>query len=81
MSDEMKKRLKNPAFLLAVASILYKVISEYWNIDLEEYKMYVDLIAYVFMGWGIYSVFTPAEEKKAAKKAKARKKLQLPPDA
>lgn len=59
-----KDRIKSPAFLLAASALLYKLYT--WLaanygfpvIGAEDWRMTVDLIAYLLIGVGINSSFT-----------------------
>lgn len=59
-----KERLTNPLFLLALSGFLYKTYTTVAEanglpmIEEESWKVLVDLIAYGFIGAGIYSTFT-----------------------
>jgi hypothetical protein len=61
--EGLKDRLKNPVFLAAAAGFGYagyKWLGSKYNfetISLEDWRMLVDLAAYVFIGSGIYSTF------------------------
>jgi hypothetical protein len=53
-----KKRITNPLFLAAIASVIYQVLAKYGQApDLGTYQLYVDLITYALLGGGIYSTF------------------------
>jgi len=57
------KRMRNPLFLAAAAGFMYTAYSKtalYYGwavIQQEDYRMFVDLVAYAAMGSGVYSTF------------------------
>jgi uncharacterized membrane protein len=54
----MKKRFKNPVFLIAVAGLLYQALQQAnIKLDLGTYQQLVDVISYIAIGTGIYSKF------------------------
>lgn len=60
----MKKRLTNPAFILAVASLAYQVLAKYGVApDAGTYQAAVDILSYVVIGAGIYKTFPAADNK------------------
>lgn len=60
----LKKRLKNPLFLAAIASAVYQVLQKYGQApDAGTYQMYVDLVSYALLGGGIYSTFGTTDKK------------------
>jgi hypothetical protein len=56
-------RLKNPVFIAAGGSFLYKLYNSYGvakglpPINLDEFKTAVDMTTWVILGYGVYSVF------------------------
>lgn len=58
-----KDRMKNPLFIAAAASFVYTAYSKLglmygWAVlDLGTFQLFVDLVAYVILGTGVYSVF------------------------
>ncbi|MGF9893328.1 hypothetical protein ABEX78_32360 [Priestia megaterium] len=60
----MVKRLKNPAFLLGAASLVYHLLSQYIKLDESTFKTAVDLLTYLFIGSGIYTSFHSDEDEK-----------------
>lgn len=57
MLNNLKKRLSNRTFLLALTGLLYQVISTKYKIAPSEFQLYVDIVTYVLIGGGIYSSF------------------------
>lgn len=56
--QNMMKRVKNPKFLLAISGILYIILKKNnIMIDLSEYQLICDLIAYSIVGIGIYTKY------------------------
>jgi uncharacterized membrane protein len=54
----MLKRLKNPIFLMALASITYTILSKLGvKLTTDEFKIYVDLLSYILLGAGVYTSF------------------------
>lgn len=52
---EIIKRLKDPVVLLALAGLSYKVLGDAGiKMDIGTYRQYVDVVAYVVLGYGIY---------------------------
>jgi len=57
------QRVKNPLFLAAAAGFVYTAYSKtalYYGwavIQQEDFRMFVDLVAYAAMGTGVYSTF------------------------
>jgi hypothetical protein len=62
---QIMKRLKNPLFLAAMAAAVYQVLQKYEVApDMGTWQLWVDLISYAVLGFGIYSTFETAEDKK-----------------
>lgn len=54
----LKKRLSNPLFLMAVASGLYQLLEKYGQApEFGVYQLWVDIITFALLGGGIYSTF------------------------
>ena len=55
---QIKKRLENKLFLLAVAGLLYQALQKAGiNIDLGTFQLAVDVISYAAIGVGVYASF------------------------
>jgi hypothetical protein len=60
--NEIKRRLKNPYFILAGASLIYKVLESFHIApDIQVYQSFIDLATYIFIGVGIYHTFDAKE--------------------
>ena len=58
MKEKLVTRLRNPAFLLALAGLIYQILESFGiQIPKETYREAVDVISYVFIGVGVYSSF------------------------
>lgn len=60
----MLERLKSPWFILALSGLLYKVLDLYipnFAVSDEDWKIIIDLIAYLFIGVGVYSSHQPKD--------------------
>ncbi|MGF2618439.1 hypothetical protein FZC84_21280 [Rossellomorea vietnamensis] len=66
----MKERLRNPVFILAIASLVYQLLGQL-NIQIEQslFEQIVDVLCYGFIGFGVYSTF----------QSKPKEKPQEPP--
>lgn len=61
----LKKRLTNPLFLAAVASIVYQALQKNGVApDAGSYQLYVDLACYALGLGGIYSTFNSTDTNK-----------------
>jgi hypothetical protein len=59
---DVKKRIKNPLFLLAVAGLVYQGLPHIGvNLELGTFQTIVDVITYAAIGTGIYSTFNHKE--------------------
>ncbi|MGE5328242.1 MAG: hypothetical protein ACM3KR_01885 [Deltaproteobacteria bacterium] len=54
----MKKKLTNPLFLIALFGFIYQVL-QYFGIKIPDadFKTFVDLISYIVIGTGVYSTY------------------------
>jgi hypothetical protein len=60
----VKKRLTNPLFLAAIASILYQALQKNGQApDFGTYQLYIDLVCYALGLGGIYSTFDSKTKK------------------
>lgn len=59
----MKKRVKNPIFLLAVSGLVYQALPLI-GVHLPEntFRTLIDCVSYVLIGTGVYSSFDKGEE-------------------
>ena len=58
MNKNMKKRLRNPIFIIALVGVVYQLCQKYGvNIDENLLKDIVDILSYLFIGVGVYSTF------------------------
>lgn len=65
--ESLQKRIKNPIFLLALASFIYKLTNAIGiEIDYELFMEFVDIITWLFLGLGVYKSFDAPQDSRAA---------------